>query len=232
MAIKLNNVVPFGRSLDEYVKMFNLTKSDLQSNILGVAEGPASFNAELTAKGGRVTSTDSIYIFKAKDIQNKFNAVLDEIIEQIKKSPDDWVWTYHSSPEELRTSRVHTMKLFIQDFETHRESGRYVVGELPVLPFKNQQFDIALCSHFLFLYSDRFTEDFHITSIKEMLRVTREIRIFPIHNLMREKSQYIESVQKTFTSERYSVEICHVEYELYKGGNEMVVIQKLSNELI
>ena len=194
MSIKLENVVPFGRSLDEYEKMFNLTKSDLQLNILGVAEGPASFNAELTAKGGRVTSIDPIYVFKAAEIQKKFDAVLDEIIAQIKASPDDWVWTYHSSPEELRASRIHTMKLFIRDFEAQRESGRYVVGELPVLPFENQQFDLALCSHFLFLYSDSFSVDFHIASIREMLRVAREVRIFPLLTLMREKSPHIESV--------------------------------------
>lgn len=80
MAIKLDNVVPFGRSLDEYVKMFDLTENDLQSNILGVADGPASFNAELSAKGGRVTSVDTIYVFEAAEIQKKFYAVLDEII--------------------------------------------------------------------------------------------------------------------------------------------------------
>ena len=226
MTIKLDNVVPFGRSLDEYIKMFNLTKSDLQLNILGVAEGPASFNAELTAKGGRVTSIDPTYVFEASEIQNKFDTVLDEIIEQIKASLDDWVWSYHGSPEELRTSRIHTMKLFVQDFKTQRESDRYVVGELPVLPFENQQFDLALCSHFLFLYSDRFSADFHIASIREMLRVAKEVRIFPLLTLMREKSPHIESIQKTFTLNGYTVEICPVEYELYKGGDEMMVIEK------
>ena len=226
MSIKLDNVVPFGRSLDEYIKMFNLTKSDLESNILGVAEGPASFNAELTAKGGRVTSIDPIYVFEASEIQNKFDAVLDEIIEQIKALPDDWIWSYHSSPEELRTSRIHTMKLFVRDFKAHSESGRYIVSELPMLPFENQQFDLALCSHFLFLYSDEFSEDFHIASIREMLRVACEVRIFPLLTLMREKSLHIEVVQHTFTTEGFCVEICPVEYELYKGGNEMMVIRK------
>ena len=226
MAIKLDNVVPFGRSLDEYVKMFNLTKSDLQSNILGVAEGPASFNAELTAKGGRVTSVDPIYVFESTEIQNKFNSVIDEIIAQIKASPDDWVWSYHSSPEELRTSRIHTTKLFVRDFKARRESGSYVIGELPVLPFENQQFDLALCSHFLFLYSDSFSVDFHIASIREMLRVAREVRIFPLLTLMCEKSPHIKSVQQTFASDGYSVEICPVVYELFRGGNEMMVIRK------
>ena len=48
MAMKLEKVVPFGRSLDEYIKMFKLTVADLGKRILGVGDGPASFNAEAT----------------------------------------------------------------------------------------------------------------------------------------------------------------------------------------
>ena len=206
--------------------MFNLTENDLQSNILGVADGPASFNAELSAKGDSVTSVDPIYVFEASEIQNKFDAVLDEIIAQIKATPDDRVWSYHSSPEELRASRIRTTELFVREFKAHRSSGSYVVGELPVLSFDNQQFDLGLCSHFLFLYSDKFSVDFHIASIREMLRVAREVRIFPLLSLTLERSPNIRSVQQTFATEGYSVKICRVEYELYKGGNEMMVIRK------
>ena len=62
----------FGRSFDEYVKMFDLTGNDLQSNILGVEDGPASFNSELSAKGGRVTSVDPIYVFEALKFKKSF----------------------------------------------------------------------------------------------------------------------------------------------------------------
>jgi hypothetical protein len=51
MVMKLDKVVPFGRSLDEYIKMFNLSAEDLQKDILGVGDSPASFNAEGTTKG-------------------------------------------------------------------------------------------------------------------------------------------------------------------------------------
>ena len=44
----LENIVPFGRSLDEYVHMFTLTESDFSRSILSVGDGPASFNAEGT----------------------------------------------------------------------------------------------------------------------------------------------------------------------------------------
>jgi hypothetical protein len=34
MVMKLEKVVPFGRSLDEYMKMFNLSSEDLQKEAL------------------------------------------------------------------------------------------------------------------------------------------------------------------------------------------------------
>ncbi len=48
MGLKLENVVPWGRSLAEYICMFDLCPSDLQGYILDCGGGPASFNAELT----------------------------------------------------------------------------------------------------------------------------------------------------------------------------------------
>jgi hypothetical protein len=49
MAMQLNQVVPFGRSLDEYRAMFSLSDDDLGKEIVCVADGPASFNAEMWA---------------------------------------------------------------------------------------------------------------------------------------------------------------------------------------
>ena len=54
MAFTLETVVPWGRSFDEYRRMFALTDSEIGQRILGCADGPASFNAELTAAGGTV----------------------------------------------------------------------------------------------------------------------------------------------------------------------------------
>jgi hypothetical protein len=39
-----------GRSADEYVGMFELTSADLSGKLLDCASGPASFNAERTAR--------------------------------------------------------------------------------------------------------------------------------------------------------------------------------------
>lgn len=40
MVIKLHTLFFFGRSFNEYTKMFNLSKNDLQKRILGVGAMP------------------------------------------------------------------------------------------------------------------------------------------------------------------------------------------------
>jgi len=52
MGLALENVVPWGRSYAEYLRMFSLTEKELSVHILGCGDGPAAFNATLTRRGG------------------------------------------------------------------------------------------------------------------------------------------------------------------------------------
>lgn len=71
--MKLDKVVPFGRSLDEYRNMFALTDGDLDKDIIGVGDGPASFNAEMSALGRSVLSVDPLYVFGPDEIEKQFS---------------------------------------------------------------------------------------------------------------------------------------------------------------
>lgn len=224
--MKLEKVVPFGRSLEEYTKIFDLVGLDLNKNILGVGDGPASFNAEATKMGEKVTSIDPIYKFSAAEISARFNEVIDDIINQVKATPNDWVWKYHKSPEDLRKNRIKAIELFLQDYDRGKEEGRYQTQELPNLSFEKDSFDLALCSHFLFLYSEQYNYQFHYDSILEMLRVSKEARIFPLLTLMLEKSPHLDRIIEDFTALGYLTSIVTVEYELQKGGDRMLVIKK------
>ncbi|MHB1927314.1 MAG: hypothetical protein ACYCRD_08630 [Leptospirillum sp.] len=82
MAFTLNEVVPWGRSFSEYQKMFALTDSDLENRILGCADGPASFNAGLTAQGGKVVSIDPLYRFSRKGIRERIGQVFETVLEE------------------------------------------------------------------------------------------------------------------------------------------------------
>lgn len=224
--MQLEKVVPFGRSLDEYRLMFNLTPSDLQKSILGIADGPASFNAEGTRLGYRITSVDPLYQFSALQIQARFDAVVDNIIDQIHNTPNDWVWSYHRSPEDLRRNRETAMQLFCQDYETGKQENRYQIGELPVLETLDSTFDLGLCSHFLFLYSDHFDQDFHIRSVLELLRLCSEVRIFPLLTLMLKPSPYLAATIEILTNQGYHCQVQTVAYELQRGGNQMLTITR------
>lgn len=228
MAMQLDQVVPFGRSLDEYVNLFNLTESDLHKTILSIADGPASFNAEATAQGYHVQSVDPLYCFSAQEIKDRFYAVVDQVIDQVAGSPQDWIWSYHKSPQDLRQNRERAIELFTQDYELGKVEGRYQVGELPHLNDSDLEYEIGLCSHFLFLYSDHFNQEFHLQSIQELLRVCTEVRIFPLLTLNLERSPYLPLVIDTLDYQGYDCQIQTVEYQLQRGGNQMLKITRKS----
>ncbi|HEY9806957.1 MAG TPA: hypothetical protein V6D04_10325, partial [Candidatus Obscuribacterales bacterium] len=155
MGIKLETIVPWGRSLNEYIAMFNLTPADLNCRILDCGGGPASFNDEMARQGYAVTSCDPIYQFTADEISQRIQETYPKIINGVTASQDSYVWDAIASPEQLGEVRMAAMNQFLEDFSAGLQAGRYHVAELPHLPFDNQQFDLALCSHLLFTYSDQ-----------------------------------------------------------------------------
>jgi hypothetical protein len=226
MVMRLDQVVPFGRSLSEYQQLFNLTPTDLRKRIFGVGDGPASFNAEATALGANVTSIDPIYAFTGDEIRQRFEQVVDNIMDQIKATPGDWVWGYHQSPEELRRNREVALHRFLADYPIGLTVGRYQVDKLPELKFEDNAFDLALCSHFLFLYSEQVDYEFHRASVYEMLRVSPEVRVFPLLTLMLERSPHLDPLLADLNQAGYQTRIERVPYELQRGGNEMLVVQR------
>jgi len=92
MGFTLDQVVPWGRSFEEYFAMFALTEADRHKRILGCGDGPASFNAELTKRGGKVVSVDPLYLFSAEDIKSRIDATFDIVMEQTGKNYNDFTW--------------------------------------------------------------------------------------------------------------------------------------------
>jgi len=221
----LNSIVPWGRNLSEYVDMFNLTDDELKnSKILGCGDGPASFNAEVTALGGSVVSIDPTYQFSTEQIAGRIDEVALEVMAEVRKKQEDFVWKNIANPDALYEMRMSAMQSFLADFKSGKEEGRYRYEMLPSLSFNNAQFDLALSSHFLFLYSEHLDEEFHIKAIDEMLRVAREVRIFPLVTLSGEVSTHLVPVVAYLEARGYNCEVVKTAYEFQKGGDEMLVI--------
>lgn len=218
----LDQIVPWGRSFDEYRRMFALSDADLAVNILGCGDGPAGFNAEATRHGDSVISCDPIYQFTTVELRGRIAATYDQILDQTRKNPDEFVWTAITSVEELGRVRMEAMRTFLDDFDAGKAEGRYVEGALPALPFTDKAFDLALCSHFLFLYTAQLGEEFHRAAIAELCRVAREVRIFPLLALGGKPSPYVSLVADQARAAGHDVIIEPVPYEFQRGGNEMM----------
>ncbi len=222
--MKLDEVVPWGRTLEEYKSMFSLSETDLSTKMLGCGDGPASFNAEMTKLGHSVVSIDPVYQFSGEQIEQRVRATYEQVISQVKQNSHNYIWKNFQDADELGKARLGAMEKFLLDYGAGKVSERYLYQSLPSLNFSDSQFDLCVCSHLLFLYSEQLPLDFHIASIHELLRVASEIRIFPLLKLNGEISPYLELVMKDLSEKGYSAEVETVAYEFQKGGNQMLKI--------
>ncbi len=224
--MKLDEVVPWGRTLEEYKAMFSLSETDLNAKILGCGDGPASFNAEMTKREHTVVSIDPIYQFSSAQIEQRVQATYEPVISQVKQNSSHYIWKNFRDADELGKARLKAMETFLLDYESGKAAGRYLYQSLPTLKFVDDQFDLCLCSHLLFLYSEQLSLDFHIASICELLRIALEVRIFPLLKLDGELSPYVEIVLEELSNKDLSVKVESVAYEFQKGGNQMLRIRK------
>jgi len=229
MGFNLHKVVPWGRSFDEYCAMFALSEQDRQQSIVGVGDGPAAFNALLTEKGGKIISADPVYAFSTQQIRQRIADLFDDMVQQVAANSDNLRLHKFGSAEALGQVRMQAMNRFLQDFKQGKQQGRYLAVELPVLPFEQGQFDLALCSHLLFLYSDQLGLDFHIKAVLELCRVAKEVRIFPLLDLSHQTSSHLKPVIHALTQHGFNASIEIVEYEFQIGANQMLRIQATNN---
>lgn len=223
--MQLNEVVPWGRSFEEYRRMFALSDADLEKRILGCADGPASFNAELTIRGGAVVSVDPLYRFSRKQIAARIATTRELVLQQVRVTREQFVWQQIASVEQLAELRKTAMEIFLQDFESGLLAGRYLDAELPELPLVERSFDLALCSHCLFLYSEQLPREFHGRSLRELCRVAAEVRVFPLVKLDGHVSEHVAPMMDALLADGYAAEILPVDYEFQKGANKQLRIR-------
>jgi len=207
--------------------MFDLDERALAlSKILGVGDGPASFNVEMHERGRRVVSVDPIYVFAADEIRSRVDDTHEKLVAAATENHHLFTWDHIKSPQDMGRVRLAAMERFLVDFPAGLRDGRYIAAGLPTLPFADRQFDLALCSHLLFLYSEQLSLEFHVQSVIEMARVAQEVRIFPLLMLGNAPSPHVAPVRAVLGNLGYEHEVRTVPYEFQKGGNQMLVVRR------
>jgi hypothetical protein len=224
MAFELNSVVPWGRTFTEYQQMFNLSADDVTKKIISIGDGPASFNAEMHAMGKRVISIDPLYQFSADDIRKRIDETCVEVIGQMRANADKFVWNNIRDVKELQKMRMMAMSHFLRDFDQGCSQQRYINHAMPAkTSFGDNAFELGLSSHFLLLY-DNLGLKFHTETILEIMRVCRELRIFPILNLNAGTPPFFDELLDEL-GQSFNIDIQKVDYEFQKGGNQMLSIK-------
>jgi hypothetical protein len=204
--------------------MFHLTDGDLRRSILGCADGPASFNAQMSRQGNRVVSCDPLYQLTTDQIGQRIDATYEEVIGQTRLNQEKFVWELITSPDELGRLRFEAMRDFLDDYEQGKQDRRHIAAQLLDLPFAPLSFDIALCSHFLFFYSDSLSLAFHQQALDELCRVAHEVRVFPILTYNAEPCPLVIPIVDQLKRMGRIVSIEKVSYEFQRGGNMMMQI--------
>ncbi|PSQ05960.1 hypothetical protein BRC95_06450, partial [Halobacteriales archaeon QS_5_68_33] len=136
---------------------------------------------------------------------------------------DLYVWEFYDDISELRAYRERAASLFLSDY-THN-GDRYVQTDLPATPFADRAFDLVLSAHFLFLYDDRLSYEFHLDTVLELLRISGQLRLFPLHGFDADQSDLVTKLVESLQSAGYTTDIRVVPFEFQRGANEMLVVE-------
>jgi len=157
----LERIVFIGRTFEEYFDMFSLSEEELKGKkILDCPAGACSYTAVGNKSDLDVTACDIAYYHSGEDLKNKGLQDIEHAMEHMEKAHNNYKWDYFKDIEGLRNNRLSAL----QDCTNHmiESRERYIPVPLPILPFKDEQFDILLSAHFLFMYADRL--DYQFTS--------------------------------------------------------------------
>lgn len=84
MKLDLSRIVFIGRTFDEYMAMFNLSKEDLLSRrILDCPAGGCSFTAIANQLGAYVTATDIVYYHDFSQLEAKGFQDIEHVVIQM-----------------------------------------------------------------------------------------------------------------------------------------------------
>jgi len=226
----LERPVPWGRSMAEYHSMFALETVSKEAKILDIAAGSASFTAEwnhtATQEGhkGRALACDPLFDHPANEIAADIQAARDQIMPSVRTRPERYDWSYLTSPDGLEQTRLHAMTAFIEDYRRPDAHRRYRALALPHLNFPGEQFDLALCSHFLFRYAGMLDLQFHRAAIFAILDYAPELRIYPLLTLDNRRPATLEIIMRDFSALGHHVEEVPVRYRFQKSADHMLRI--------
>ena len=202
--------------------MFDLSEADLNARLFEYGCGPSAFNAECHQQGRSVISCDSLFSEDLLSLKQKVSSIVEDRVAGIKKTPELFDFRHYGSLDAFIAYRRHGIDDFFEDYEQGLAEGRYVHKDLKALPFADFSFDLALSAHDLFGDSVVPEVAVHLQVIRDLARIAKELRIFPLIDSNGEPSPLLGPVLLGLQQEQYGVEVREVNDSLQPKGNAML----------
>ena len=211
------------RSYAEYLAMFGL--DELPRSVLDCSAGGSGFTAAAAAGGVDAVAADPAYGMDDDELATAVRSGTSTGGGIVDQYAGDFVWDWYGTRENRDRMRAEAAELFLADRKSHKD--RYVQASLPDLPFDDDRFELALCSHLLFTWSDRFGLDWHLEALRELTRVAIEVRVFPLVVQGNGAAvPFLGQVRAELAGEGVSSEIRTVPYEFQRGANQMLLVSR------
>jgi hypothetical protein len=227
MATKKYEIEEFafiGRTFTEYQQMFDFDPTRWAGKrVLDCPAGSCSFVARARDHGIDAIGADKMYNRSPATLSEICAADIETAMAALDGVEDLYVWEFYDDISELRAYRERAASLFLSDY-THN-GDRYVQTDLPATPFADRAFDLVLSAHFLFLYDDRLSYEFHLDTVLELLRISGQLRLFPLHGFDADQSDLVTKLVESLQSAGYTTDIRVVPFEFQRGANEMLVVE-------
>ena len=209
------------RSAVEYRAFFGLAPGDTAATVLDCCAGGSSFAAET---GGQVVAVDPAYALPRAELAAQVRASLGDTNQIIGAQSVHFDWSWYGDPARRSRLRIAAARLFLDDLRAR--PGRYLAGALPRLPLAPGSFDLVLCSHLLFTWSDRFGLDWHRRALAELVRVARrEVRVFPlVVQGTGEPVPFLPELRAGLEQAGHRTRIRTVPYRFQRGANQMLSV--------
>nr|WP_242403901.1 SAM-dependent methyltransferase [Paenibacillus pini] len=206
--------------------MFNLEDRDVLGRaILDCPAGACSFTAVANAQGADVIAADIAYYFGIDELEEKGYRDIEHAMKHVEKSAALYHWSEFESVETLNQTRVQALTDCVRDMRLNPD--RYIAVKLPVLPFEDEQFEMTLSAHFLFMYNDKLDYAFHVQTLQELMRVTQnEIRIFPLVDQSGVKYDRLDELRTYVDRQGWDSVELKVDYEFQRNASSMLVLKK------
>lgn len=116
------------------------------------------------------------------------------------------------------------------EFGNAKDGQRHSRSTFQSLPFETNAFDLVLWAHFLFLYEDRLSVEFHPAALGELARVVSgEVLVFPLVALNFEPSAYVEDVLSALRTDGLTAGPVEVPFEFQPGATEALVVSDVAD---